>query len=43
MVKMVAEDVEGQVIADCGHFVPEERPEEIVRHVLAMTKKTARR
>jgi pimeloyl-ACP methyl ester carboxylesterase len=45
MVKMVCENVEGRVIADCGHFVPEERPEEIVRHVLAMTnmtKKTAR-
>jgi pimeloyl-ACP methyl ester carboxylesterase len=41
MVKMVAENVDGRVIADCGHFVPEERPEEIVRHVLAMTKKTA--
>jgi pimeloyl-ACP methyl ester carboxylesterase len=40
MVKMVAENVEGGVIADCGHFVPEERPEEIVRHVLATTKKT---
>jgi pimeloyl-ACP methyl ester carboxylesterase len=39
MVKMVAEDVEGRVIADCGHFVPEERPEEIVRDILAMTKK----
>ena len=39
MVKMVAENVEGGLIADCGHFVPEERPEEIVRHVLAMTKK----
>jgi pimeloyl-ACP methyl ester carboxylesterase len=43
MVKMVAENVEGGVIADCGHFAPEERPEEIVCHVLAMTKKTARR
>jgi pimeloyl-ACP methyl ester carboxylesterase len=43
MVKMVAENVEGRVIADCGHFVPEERPEEIVRQVLTMTKKTARR
>ena len=45
MVKMVAENVEGRVIADCGHFVPGERPEEIVRHVLAMrnmTKKAAR-
>jgi pimeloyl-ACP methyl ester carboxylesterase len=40
MVKMVAENVEGGVIADCGHFVPEERPEEIVRHILAMTNMT---
>jgi pimeloyl-ACP methyl ester carboxylesterase len=39
MVKMVCENVESRVIPDCGHFVPEERPEEIVRHVLAMTKK----
>jgi pimeloyl-ACP methyl ester carboxylesterase len=43
MVKMVAENVEGELIADCGHFVPEERPEEIVRHLLAMTEKTALR
>ena len=46
MVKMVCENVDGRVIADCGHFVPEERPEEIVRHILAMTnmtKKTALR
>jgi pimeloyl-ACP methyl ester carboxylesterase len=40
MVKMVCENVEGGVIADCGHFVPQERPEEIVRHVLALEKKT---
>jgi pimeloyl-ACP methyl ester carboxylesterase len=40
MVKMVAENVEGGVIADCGHFVPEERPEEIVRHIVAMTNMT---
>jgi pimeloyl-ACP methyl ester carboxylesterase len=39
MVRMVGENVEGRVIADCGHFVPEERPEEIVRDILAMTKK----
>jgi pimeloyl-ACP methyl ester carboxylesterase len=43
MVTMVAENVEGRVIADCGHFVPEERPEEIVRHVLAMTRNRAGR
>jgi pimeloyl-ACP methyl ester carboxylesterase len=39
MVEMVAENVDGGSIADCGHFVPEERPDEILRHVLAMTKK----
>jgi len=39
MVEMVAENVDGGSIADCGHFVPEERPVEIVRHVLALTKK----
>jgi pimeloyl-ACP methyl ester carboxylesterase len=43
MVEMVAENVDGGSIADCGHFVPEERPDEIVRHVLAMTKKVATR
>ena len=41
MVEMVAENVDGGSIANCGHFVPEERPDEIVRHVLAMTEKLA--
>jgi pimeloyl-ACP methyl ester carboxylesterase len=41
MVEMVGENVEGGSIADCGHFVPEERPDEVSRHVLAMTKKFA--
>jgi pimeloyl-ACP methyl ester carboxylesterase len=36
-VKMVAESATGQVIANCGHFIPEERPDEVVRHVLEMT------
>jgi pimeloyl-ACP methyl ester carboxylesterase len=43
MVKMVAKDVEGGVIADCGHFLPEERPEEVVRHVKALADNAARR
>jgi pimeloyl-ACP methyl ester carboxylesterase len=43
MVKMVANDVEGGVVADCGHFLPEERPEEIVRHVKALADNAARR
>ncbi len=42
MVKLVAEDVEGGVIADCGHFVPEERPDAIVSHLRALRKKTAK-
>jgi pimeloyl-ACP methyl ester carboxylesterase len=29
MVKAVAKNVEDYVIPNCGHFVPEERPEEI--------------
>ena len=36
MVEMVAEKVDGGSIVDCGHFVPEERPDELVRYVLAM-------
>jgi pimeloyl-ACP methyl ester carboxylesterase len=30
--------VDGGSIADCGHFVPEERPDEIARYTLAMVK-----
>jgi pimeloyl-ACP methyl ester carboxylesterase len=41
MVKMVAETVDDTVLQDCGHFIPEERPEEIVRLVLAMTDKAS--
>jgi pimeloyl-ACP methyl ester carboxylesterase len=36
-VGLVAEHVDGRVIVDCGHFVPEERPEEIIRAILALT------
>jgi pimeloyl-ACP methyl ester carboxylesterase len=36
MVEMVAKNVDGGSIADCGHFVPEERPDEVVRYVRAM-------
>jgi pimeloyl-ACP methyl ester carboxylesterase len=36
MVKMVAQTVEAHTITDCGHFMPEERPEVVVEHVLAM-------
>ena len=36
MVKMVAKDVEGETLADCGHFLPEEHPGEVVRHLQAL-------
>lgn len=32
----VAKNVDSSVLKDCGHFFPEERPEEIVRHVQAL-------
>ena len=37
LVGMVAENVSGGTIPDCTHFVPEERPEEIVRRIRLMT------
>jgi quercetin dioxygenase-like cupin family protein len=36
-VELVAEHVSGGTIPGCGHFMPEEHPDEIVRHVLALT------
>jgi pimeloyl-ACP methyl ester carboxylesterase len=36
MVKLVAENVVEVTLSDCGHFVPEESPEEIVGRVLKM-------
>lgn len=41
MVEMVANNVDGGSIANCGHFVPEERPDEVVRYILAMLGITA--
>jgi pimeloyl-ACP methyl ester carboxylesterase len=40
MVKMVAENVEAHTLSGCGHFMPEERPAEVIRHILAMAAKT---
>ena len=39
MLKLVAKNVEGQVVSNCGHFLPEEYPEVVVRHILAMASK----
>jgi pimeloyl-ACP methyl ester carboxylesterase len=36
MVKLVAKNVDSSVLKDCGHFFPEEHPDEIVRHVKAL-------
>jgi pimeloyl-ACP methyl ester carboxylesterase len=35
MVEMVASHVSGGALHGCGHFLPEERPEDLVREVLA--------
>jgi pimeloyl-ACP methyl ester carboxylesterase len=34
-LKVIADDVTGAVIADSGHFVPEEKPAELAAHLLA--------
>jgi len=38
-VSLVADHVTGHSVPNCGHFLPEECPDEIVRQVLAMTEK----
>jgi pimeloyl-ACP methyl ester carboxylesterase len=39
MFKLVAKNVEGEVVSNCGHFLPEEYPAVVVRHILAMASK----
>ena len=36
---MAAHCVEGGVVPNCGHFIPEEKPDEIVRRAPAMMGK----
>jgi pimeloyl-ACP methyl ester carboxylesterase len=43
MVAMVADSVEGHTLADCGHFIPEERPEEVITYIKKLAAKAARR
>ena len=33
-MQAVAENVRGDVIPDCGHFIPEEQPEVLTQHIL---------
>lgn len=36
MVKQVAENVTAETLDDCGHFIPEECPEAVVRHIRSL-------
>jgi pimeloyl-ACP methyl ester carboxylesterase len=38
MVSLVAQNVVGGTVPDCGHFLPEERPDEITRQILKLVK-----
>jgi hypothetical protein len=37
MVAMVAENVEAHTLAGCGHFMTEERPAYVIRHILDLS------
>jgi pimeloyl-ACP methyl ester carboxylesterase len=39
---MVADSVEGHTLADCGHFIPEEQPEEVITYIRRLAEKAAR-
>jgi pimeloyl-ACP methyl ester carboxylesterase len=41
MVEAVAGSVEGSVLPDCGHFIPEEAPDEVVGSIQALAGKVA--
>lgn len=43
MIEMVAEKVTGRVISPCGHFIPEEAPEELMRHFENFASKVVKR
>lgn len=36
MLKMIAHNVVAETVVDCGHFVPEECPAVVVKHILAL-------
>ena len=41
MVKLVAACVEAHTLSDSGHFIPEEQPDLIVKHILAMVARSS--
>jgi len=41
MVKLVAEHVEAHTLSDGGHFLPEELPDVVVKHILSMAAKAS--
>jgi len=41
MVAMVAENVEAHTLADCGHFMTEERPQFVIDHILDVSSRVA--
>jgi pimeloyl-ACP methyl ester carboxylesterase len=41
MVAMIAENVEPHTLTGCGHFMPEERPEVVIEHILSLCAKAA--
>lgn len=42
MLSTVAENVRGDVLTHCGHFIPEEKPRELVDRVIEFWRSTAR-
>ena len=41
MVAMIAENVEAHTLADCGHFMIEERPKFVIGHILDLSARVA--
>src|SRR5450432_4256151 len=41
MVAMIAENVEAHTLAGCGHFMPEERPQFVIGHILDLSARVA--
>jgi pimeloyl-ACP methyl ester carboxylesterase len=39
MVAMIAETVDAHTLADCGHFMPEERPTFVSDQILALSSR----